>query len=635
MIDLLSLPWLPEQTPETAGLLTERKALRGLPLKQLAAIAGRRLTASGIRALSQAVIFDRAAAIAEGFTPVRLCIASQAMSEFIGENLVVAGLRFGLVIGIVNTEFNQLADLALGDFFDNAAHGDIDFTFVGLDFRQMGFRDGLADDPNAAQAEVSAKLAWLNQMLGGIRAKTGAPCMVQNLVADPGSWVGSADQFIAGSVRWLCDSFNRGLAETLSGTPHFMLDAAQIAADIGLQKWHDPGMWYLAKLGQSQSVMPYLGHRMAALLAAARGKAKRLLILDLDNTVWGGVIGDDGIEGIRIGHGSAAGEAHLDLQRMAKSLRNRGVVLAVCSKNEDAVARQPFNDHPGMVLKIDDFAAFRANWDDKASNIAHIARILELGHESCVFIDDNPAEREIVRRNLPDIAVPELGGNPAEYVRTVMAAGYFEAITVSAEDRRRADMYRDNARRIEVMEQVADMDTYLASLAMKISLKPFDRAGRSRIAQLINKSNQYNLTSLRYSEADVEALEGDAAAYTLQVGLSDSFGDNGMISVVICRKQGQVWAIDTWLMSCRVLKRRVEEQVLAHLVQAVARGGARTLRGLFLPTPRNGIVKDHYQRLGFTLQPDHAGEGEVWTLDIQKFLAAGLHDLPFDIPPDA
>jgi FkbH-like protein len=292
---------------------------------------------------------------------------------------------------------------------------------------------------------------------------------------------------------------------------------------------------------------------------------------------------------------------HLAVQQTALALRERGIVLAVSSKNHDEVARLPFQKHPDMLLREEHLAVFQANWNDKAGNIEAIADALPLGLDTMVLLDDNPAERALVRQLLPQVAVPELPDDPALFARTLLGSGYFEAVSFSAEDRQRADFYESNARRIALRDKAADLGAYLASLDMIMTVQPFDEAGRNRIVQLINKSNQYNLTTRRYTAREVEEAERDSDCFTLQVRLRDRFGDNGMISAVICRRSGRDWNVDTWLMSCRVLGRRVEEAVLQELLlQAEQRGIARIV-GVYRPTERNKLVADHYEKLGFSL----------------------------------
>ena len=351
--------------------------------------------------------------------------------------------------------------------------------------------------------------------------------------------------------------------------------------------------------------------------------------MDLDNTLWGGVIGDDGLEGIQLAQGDATGEAYLSVQRYALALRERGVVLAVSTKNHDEVARLPFRQHPEMLLREEHIAVLQANWTDKATNIQAIADELALGLDAMVFLDDNPVERGIVRELLPEVAVPELPEDPALFVRTLSAAGYFEAVALSNEDMKRAEFYRDNARRVELQKKVGDVATYLASLQMVITFQPFDETGRARISQLINKSNQYNLTTRRYTEAEVAAAQHDPDCFTLQVRLADNFGDNGMISVVICRATGHGgWEFDTWLMSCRVLGRRVENMVLQEVLFHCKSAGIHKLIGKYFPTERNQLAETHYQKLGFTEISREPNGTTVWELDVGS---AEVEAVPMEI----
>jgi FkbH-like protein len=393
-----------------------------------------------------------------------------------------------------------------------------------------------------------------------------------------------------------------------------LFDVAALAELVGLANWHSPAEWNLAKLPFSGTYLPLYADHVGRILGAMLGKSRRCLVLDLDNTLWGGVIGDDGVEGLRIAQGDPVGEAFLTVQRAALLLRERGVILAVASKNSDETARQAFRTHPEMLLREQHLAVFQANWSDKATNLKAIAEQLSLGLDSLVLLDDNPAERELIRQMLPAVAVPELPADPALYARVLCAAGYFEAVAFSGEDRARADFYRDNARRATLQKQAADLSAYLESLGMKITFRPFDEVGRSRIVQLINKSNQFNLTTRRYSEAEVAAAGRDPDCFTLQVRLADIFGDNGMISVVICRRRSSAWHIDTWLMSCRVLGRQVERMVLREMLHHAARHGIAKLIGVYRPTERNKLVEDHYAKLGFTRVAHHDDGSTEWEL---------------------
>jgi FkbH-like protein len=311
------------------------------------------------------------------------------------------------------------------------------------------------------------------------------------------------------------------------------------------------------------------------------------------------------------------------LQRFLLDLRRRGVILAVCSKNEDATARIPFRNHPEMVLKEDHIAVFIANWSDKANNLREIAATLNIGTDSLVFLDDNPVERGQVRQVLPEVAVPELGEDPADYISLLANAGYFEAIGLSEEDLARADFYQANAERVS-LQKVGNLEEYLRSLQMIATVSPFKAVGRIRIAQLINKSNQFNLTTRRYSESEVEAFENDPQKFCLQVRLADRFGDNGMISVVIFDKDRDAWSCDTWLMSCRVLGRRVEELVLATVAEAARSAGAKRLKGTYIPTKKNALVIEHFAKLGFTKTGDLPDGTTTWELDLADYVVPEL-----------
>jgi FkbH-like protein len=454
------------------------------------------------------------------------------------------------------------------------------------------------------------------------RPHSNAICIVQTIASPPEQLFGSHDAGLPGTSRRFGERFNQMLAESLKGTPDLMLDIAWLAQTVGLATWHSPCQWNLAKLPFDSACSPLYAEHVARLLAASLGRSRKCLVLDLDNTLWGGVIGDDGLSGIRVAQGDAVGEAHLAVQRLALDLRARGIVLAVCSKNEDETARIPFREHPEMLLWEDHLAVFQANWQDKVTNIASIANALSLGQDALVFLDDNPAEPALVREFLPDVAVPELPDDPSLYARTLAAAGYFESVAFSPEDSARADMYRSNARRVE-LRQVGSIDDWLASLQMEITFAPFDAVCRSRIVQLINKSNQFNLTTRRYNELDVERFERDPGVFTLQVRLADSLGDSGMISVVICRcDNAGEWTIDTWLMSCRVLGRNVETAVLREVLEQARAAGMTTLVGLYRPTGRNAIVEDHYSKLGFQPSGVHEDATRSWTLKTDAVVEA-------------
>ncbi|HOX67028.1 MAG TPA: HAD-IIIC family phosphatase [Burkholderiaceae bacterium] len=604
---------------------------------------GRRLQHLANHALDEnqlnrlAKVIDKARDAGQSLAPLtafRIGIISNATSHFIVPALIASAARHGIALECIEADYDQVMQAALSA--DSPIHqAKCDAVLVAVDHRglPLAFTPG---DPQGAQASVQAALGHLEMIRRGLHSNSKAICIMQTLPRPVESTFGSFDLVLPGTPRQLIDEINRGIAMSVAGTEDLLLDVAHIAETVGLADWHDPTLWNMAKLPFASDFLPLYADHVCRLIASVRGKSRKCLILDLDNTLWGGVIGDDGVEGIVIGQGDATGEAHLQVQRTALALRDRGVVLAVSSKNTDEIARQPFRKHPEMLLREEHFAVFQANWNDKATNIKAIAEELSLGLDAMVFLDDNPVERGLVRRMLPQVAVPELPENAALYARTLLAAGYFEAIAFSGEDRQRANFYQDNARRVTLQKQAGDIDAYLASLNMQMTLQPFDDTGRARIAQLINKSNQFNLTTRRYTEAEVAAAQIDPDAFTLQVRLTDAFGDNGMISVLICRRQGTDWHIDTWLMSCRVLGRKVEVAVLQELMSQAAERGVLRLIGNYLPTEKNKLVEDHYDKLGFTLLQKSEAGASTWELLVAGAPAATLpiaiQRVGFDVP---
>jgi FkbH-like protein len=377
-------------------------------------------------------------------------------------------------------------------------------------------------------------------------------------------------------------------------------DLEHAASWFGKRAWFDERFILISKQSCALEALPTYASSLAGLVRAIRGRAKKCLVLDLDNTLWGGVVGDDGVEGLDLGQGSPEGEAFLRFQRYVHSLRERGVVLAVCSKNDEANARAPFLHHPEILLKLDDVACFVANWTDKPTNLRSIAQRLQLGLDSLVFVDDNPAERAFVRAELPQVAVPELPPDPAGFGAAIDRHRYFELATFTDEDRRRADQYLEGSRREDaVAASAADLDGFLRGLDMVATIRGLGVPDLARAAQLANKSNQYNLTTWRVTEAEMRALAVDAKRVVRTVRLRDRFGDSGLISVAIAREQEDALHLEMWLMSCRVLARGVEHALLNHLWSAALARGLKRLCGVYLPTEKNGLARDHYERLGF------------------------------------
>ncbi len=437
--------------------------------------------------------------------------------------------------------------------------------------------------------------------------------------------LGNNEHRLPSSPRNMLARLNKRITERAdeNGVDILALDAR--AAQDGIAQWHDPVLWYRAKMEIAPPMAPLYGDLVARIVAAECGRSYKCLVLDLDNTLWGGVIGDDGVEGLVLGQGSAAGEAFIAFQEYVQQLSQRGIILAVCSKNDETIALSPFASHPDMVLKRPSFAAFVANWADKATNLRAIAEQLNIGLDALVFADDNPFERNLVRRELPTVAVPELPEDAAYYAQCLADAGYFEGVRVTHEDLARTGQYRANAEREILRESTSDLPSYLRGLGMEMRAEPFDSVGQARITQLINKTNQFNLTTRRYTDQEVAAVTADPGAITLQVRLTDKYGDNGMIAVVIAKpaQRPNELIIDTWLMSCRVLGRQVEQATLNLLVEEARRQGYKALIGEFRPTPKNALVRDHYATLGFLADGTDDGGNSRWHLSLDEFV-------PFD-----
>jgi FkbH-like protein len=610
------LQWLPRAPQQFRARLRALADSPGPVGRELGSLARHFLDLNQLTALAKVIAASRATGRSlEPLQPFRLAILSNTTVDLLVPAMVASAARHGLALEVIQPAYDQVAQEALTP--DSKVNlSEPDAVLFALDHRALPLKLS-PGDPETSSLTVQGTLGYLQALREGIKSNSKALCIFQTFPPPAETLFGSLDRGLPGTLRSLLSSINQELAAYVLGSGDALLDAAGLAETIGLGDWHDTQQWNLAKFSFSEEVVPLYADHVARTLAAVRGKSRKALILDLDNTVWGGVIGDDGLEGINIAQGDATGEAHLALQRLALELRERGVVLAVSSKNTDQTARLPFEQHPEMLLKLNHIAVFQANWNDKATNIQAIADELSLGLDAMVFVDDNPMERGLVRELLPQVAVPELPPEPAYYARTLAAAGYFEAVAFAREDLARAGYYQDNAKRATLQKQAGGVEAYLASLDMTITFQPFDATGRARIVQLINKSNQYNLTTRRYTDPEVAAAESDPNVFTLQVRLADVFGDNGMISVVICRPDADAgWDIDTWLMSCRVLGRRVEHMVLGELLRHARARGIRKLLGTYRPTERNKLVIDHYSKLGFWQLGAAEGELTRWELSV-------------------
>jgi FkbH-like protein len=378
----------------------------------------------------------------------------------------------------------------------------------------------------------------------------------------------------------------------------YLFDLESIALEHGYKNLHDDSIFDVSTLAINTAFLPYVTSGLKDMILAMRGVVRKCIVLDLDNTLWGGVIGDDGMEGIQIGE-LKTGKAFLRFQKWLKELSYRGIILAVCSKNDEEIAMEPFLKHSEMVLRMEDIAVFMANWQDKASNIRIIQKRLNVGMDSIVFIDDNPFERELVKKEIPEICVPEMPQNPSDYVSYLESLNLFETSSHSLEDRIRGKQYKEEASRRKAEETYGSIDDFLKGLHMVSEYSSFQQFYYARIAQLTQRSNQFNLRTVRYTTEDIERISKDEDYLTLQFSLKDDFGDSGLISLLILKKEEETLFIDTWIMSCRVLKRTMEEFVINELVRYAKEKGFRYLKGQYIETKKNRMVKEIYLKEGF------------------------------------
>jgi FkbH-like protein len=575
--------------------------------------------------LTQTAKLDRAFLAAQkshttlpGLEPLRLAILGSATTSHLPPGIRVAGLRRSLAIeiyeapyGLYFQELNQALnspDSALHTFAPQA-------ILLALDARHLAASTGATADTALDLLES----CWR-------RARSTFHCQIvqQTILPVLPTLLGSNEDRMPSSPAAIVQEINRRLPALAAAESVDLLALDRIALDEGLTFWHDPALWHRSKHEVHPRAAALYGEHLARLLAAARGRSAKCLVLDLDNTLWSGVIGDDGLDGIILGQGSELGEAHAELQRYALSLTERGIILAVCSKNDEINALAPFTHHPEMILRRESIACFVANWTDKATNLRSIAKQLNIGLDALVFLDDNPAERAIVRQELPQVHVPELPDDPSAFAPTLAAAGYFEALRLTDDDRARATQYQANAERERLKDSATDMPAYLQSLRMTLTAGPFDTLNLARITQLLNKTNQFNLMTERLSEAEVLARSNDPRWLTLYARLTDRFGDNGLIALLMARIESTDAVIETFLMSCRVLGRAVEQACLNLLAATAQSRGVTRLIGQYRPTEKNSMVRDLFPTLGFT-PLDSDNNITRYALDLATFTPLPVH----------
>lgn len=587
---------------------------------------------------------------------IRLALVGSGTLDAFAAHLRVACAQMGLQPHLYLGGFGQWAQEILDPRSAFYAFGP-ELIVVALDAKDIGAQqpaptlreeqpEAILSVSDAAQARLEGSdslclktteaLSHLRGLLSALRAQAPAADVLLHTFALPDhSPHAILDVKTRGGQREWYEALNHALLTLVQDEfPQIhLLDRERIEARHGKSRVRDERMWYLAGLPFSESFLPVLTAEHLRFIRPLKGMTRKCLVLDLDNTLWGGVLGEDGPEGIRLGGTAAPGNAFLDFQSALLDLHRRGVLLALCSKNNEEDVWPVIEGHPGMALRREHFAAARINWQDKAANIQEIAHELNLGLDSLVFLDDNPAERALVRERVPQVLTVEMPRDPAHYRRCLLDLDVFETLALTHEDRERGRLYAEQASR-KAFEAEAkrgqatpggtgatDVHAYLADLQMHVRIEAARPGMLARIAQLINKTNQFNLTTRRYTQAQVEAMASEPERWGLfAVQVSDRFGDSGLTGVALIEKQAetgcQVWEIDSLLLSCRVLGRGVEAALGVFLRQAARAGGASRLRGRFYPTPKNGPAAHYYASEGYSLMDGQEGEGSVWEIDL-------------------
>jgi FkbH-like protein len=547
--------------------------------------------------------------------PVKVAILGGSTTVEVKNMLEVFLLAHGIEPSFFESGYGRFREEIL---FDNPdlLRFKPDVVFIHTTWRNISAFPDLTENEEAVAVRVRREMDRFTVLWEKIRSRFDALIIQNNFDLPRLRPLGNLEASEAyGRINFVM-RLNAEFAAYARANSRFLInDILFQCAEEGLDAWHGSTYWYNFHMAVSPSATVTLARNVAGIVKSAYGKSKKCLVLDLDNTLWGGVIGDDGMQGIVLGRDHALGEAFLDFQKYVKELGRRGVILAVCSKNNDDVAREGFS-HPDSVLKVDDFSAFKANWNPKPGNIREIAAELNIGLDSIVFLDDNPAERALVSAQLPEVATPEIDADVTRFAQILEAARYFDVVRIVQDDLSRSRYYKANLERETELNGIGDYGEFLASLAMRAEIASFAPVYLERITQLINKTNQFNLTTRRYTSAEVEALAHDPAFVTLYGRLADKFGDNGLVSVIIGREAKDELELDLWLMSCRVLNREMELAMFDALVEACQSRGIRRITGLYIPSKKNGMVADHYGKLGFSLGPQSPDGHPRWHFDV-------------------
>jgi FkbH-like protein len=553
--------------------------------------------------------------------PTRIAILGGSTTAEIKNTLELFLLAQGIQPAFYESGYNRYSEDVL---FENPGLWNFkpDIVFIDTTWHNVSQFPELMEPETEVEDRIRHEMARFESLWEKIHTELGALIIQNNFDLPRLRPLGNLEAFeSSGRVNFLM-RLNAEFATYARKHPRFLInDILYLSAQVGLEAWHGHTYWYNFHMAVSPTATVALANNVAAIVKSIYGKSKKCLILDLDNTLWGGVVGDDGVQNLILGREHPVGEAFLDFQRYAKDLRRRGVILAVCSKNDAENAKEGFS-HPDSILKLEDFSVFKANWNPKPENIREIAAELNIGLDSLVFVDDSPAERALVADQLPEVAVPEVGSDVSRFAEALEHDRYFEVEKVVQDDLNRAAYYNSNAQRGAYQTGFRDYGEFLASLEMTAEVASFSSVYLERITQLINKTNQFNLTTRRYTGAEVEAVSQDPAFITLYGRLADRFGDNGLVSILIGHVIGEAVELDLWLMSCRVLNREMEFAMFDALVERCQARSIRRIIGVYIPSKKNSMVADHYAGLGFTRLGESCGGHESWHYEVPQSYSA-------------
>ena len=527
----------------------------------------------------------------------KVAILGDSVTQFLAQAIRGIGYELGFDLQIFEADFNQIDR----QIFDSQSElydyqPEIVVIFQSSHKLLQKYNYGSYEASTSLASTELDKIKKFNELL---QKQLGAKILYYNYSELNDSVFGNFSNKTVSSFLYQLRKLNFSLMEFAAGTDNFhIVDISTIQNKLGKERFFQPSIYVNSDMVLSIDAIAPIASLTVDLINALNGKFKKCVVLDLDNTIWGGVIGDDGIENIQLGQ-LGIGKAFSEFQHWLKKLKNRGVILAVCSKNSESIAKEPFEKHPDMVLKLEDISVFIANWENKVSNIRQIQSILNIGFDSMIFLDDNPFERNMVRENISEISVPELPEDPADYLEYLYSINLFETVSYSIIDQERTKLYQKDAERKASFQDFSNEDEFLESLKMGSTVLPFTKFNIPRVAELSQRSNQFNLRTIRYTVPEIESIAENDSYFTLTFTLDDKFGENGLIAVLILKKQEQELFIETWLMSCRVLKRGMEQFVLNFIVSLAAKNGFATLVGEYIPTPKNDLVKNHYKSLGF------------------------------------